>query len=188
MIRKNKTVLHIAVLFLLSFLLLLGVILLQLHSKELREEILSRKEMQAIEEKQEQTAITAQETISNYDEQNESTTSAILEIQKNENQPLKTYTTKPRTTKTSETTKKSTLPKTTKEETTTKSPVTEAPTEPQLAPVLSVNFKTKKIHGPNCPILHNTNPDNITEILREDVEEYLWEGYSFCSKCKGYAE
>ena len=73
---------------------------------------------------------------------------------------------------------------TTKKET---KPVTEAITESELVPVLSVNLKTKTIHGPNCPILSKTNPEDIKEIRRNEVDEYLLEGYKICKKCKGYA-
>ena len=73
---------------------------------------------------------------------------------------------------------------TTKQET---DPITETTTEQNLAPVLSVNLKTKTIHGPNCPVLAKTNPEYIKQIRRNEVDDYLLEGYKICKKCKGYA-
>lgn len=185
---KNKKILCIAVLFLLSVFLLVAVIFLQLRSCELQKEITARKEMHAIEE----TKACKDQT--KQDASNEITTSQILEIQREEPKQTVSYASKPTTPKATQAnpTKHEAIEKdpatTAVQEILTEAKPTEAPSEPALAPVLSVNLKTKKIHGPNCPVLNHSNPEFVKQILREDVEEYLWEGYSFCSKCKGYAQ
>ncbi len=188
---KNKKILCIAVLFLLSVFFLVAVIFLQLRSCELQKEITARKEMHAIEETKACKDHTKQE------DSTEITTSQILEIQREEPKQTVSYASKPTTPKVTqskppikhEETETKVIPATTAvQEILTEAKPTEAPSEPELAPVLSVNLKTKKIHGPNCPVLNHSNPESVKQILRKDVEEYLWEGYSFCSKCKGYAQ
>ncbi len=187
---KNKKILCIAVLFLLSVSFLVAVIFLQLRSCELQKEITARKEMHAIEETKTCKDQTKQEASS------EITTSQILEIQREEPKQTVSHAPKPTAPKATQTkpakheaTEKEVIPATTAvQEILTEAKPTEVPSEPELAPVLSVNLKTKKIHGPNCPVLNHSNPESVKQILRKDVEEYLWEGYSFCSKCKGYAQ
>lgn len=202
--RKRKQNLLVAVLFLLAFLLLIGVLLLQICSTKLKTEIEIRKEIRAVEEKiagetSSESNTTSTQTcfaLANREEEKAGDLSDAR-LQKNnyknkENQSLQDAT--PKTTRSKSpqpTAEKSTSPAiktTTTQAICTETIPTEAETEPQLPPVLSVNFKTKKIHGPNCPVLKQTNPENIREILREQVEDYLWEGYKFCSKCKGYAQ
>lgn len=74
---------------------------------------------------------------------------------------------------------------TTKKETTTET-TTERSTA--ISPVLVINLKTKKIHSPHCSYLQNTNPENTTQILSEELPTYLESGYTLCQRCRGYAE
>lgn len=74
---------------------------------------------------------------------------------------------------------------TTKKETTTET-TTERSTA--ISPVLVINLKTKKIHSPHCSYLQNTNPENTTQILSEELPSYLESGYTLCQRCRGYAE
>ena len=70
-------------------------------------------------------------------------------------------------------------------ETTTETTETTETPSSSMPVVLVVNLKTKKIHSASCPLLKNQNTDYITEILSTDLEDYLFEGYTLCSKCKG---
>lgn len=74
--------------------------------------------------------------------------------------------------------------------TTKKETATETTTERSTAisPVLVINLKTKKIHSPHCSYLQNTNPENTTQILSEELPSYLESGYTLCQRCRGYAE
>lgn len=74
---------------------------------------------------------------------------------------------------------------TTKKETTTET-TTERSTA--ISPVLVINLKTKKIHSPHCSYIQNTNPENTTQILSEELPSYLESGYTLCQRCRGYAE
>lgn len=74
--------------------------------------------------------------------------------------------------------------------TTKKATTTETTTERStvISPVLVINLKTKKIHSPHCSYLRNTNPENTTQILSEELPSYLESGYTLCQRCRGYAE
>lgn len=204
--RKRKQNLLVAVLFLLAFLLLVSVLFIQIRASKLKTEIEIRKEMEAVEGKRvsetcSESNFTIAETYYTLAHEEEKQTSVPNNTtakkgtnKKQDEKSLQSSLENSKTTKPQSqehTTAKSTRPPmktTTTQAICTETVPTEAPTEQELPPVLCVNFKTKKIHGPNCPILKRTNPEFVREILREQVDDYLWEGYQFCSKCKGYAK
>lgn len=80
---------------------------------------------------------------------------------------------------TNSTSAKTTAPnKTTVKETTEKST--------QIDSVLIVNKNSKKIHSSTCSYAQNMNDENKLIISSDELQSYLDNGYTMCSRCHGY--
>ena len=58
--------------------------------------------------------------------------------------------------------------------------------EPQLDTVFVFSKNSKKLHSRTCPYVNQIKEENKRTITSNQLQEYLDNGYTFCSHCQGY--
>ncbi len=56
----------------------------------------------------------------------------------------------------------------------------------ELDSVLIINTNSKKIHSSTCSYARNIKEENKTVISSDELQSYLDDGYTMCSRCNGY--
>ena len=58
----------------------------------------------------------------------------------------------------------------------------------ELDSVLIINTNSKKIHSSTCSYARNIKEENKIAVSSDELQSYLNDGYTVCSRCKGYRE